>query len=176
MIHLTPSQADAEFYRLVHDLLETRKAYTGSERRAEPRVAMWTKHRIAPLEGAGITAVSEFEEVICLDIHRGGFSFLREKPPTFRRLVAEFGTPSEPLYVVAEVVYFRPVLCWEGNLVEPPEIRPVQKLTPPSNESSEDTANQFSPPAPGEKMFHVGCKFLRRLSRAELQPRTQIQA
>lgn len=168
MIYLTPSQADAEFYRLVHDLLEARSHHLGPERRAEQRIPVWTKHRIAPLEGPGVPSGDQFEEVICLDIQRSGFSFLRSEPPHFRKLVAEFGTPTEPLYLVAEVVHFRPVLFSEGGFIEPLVDEMAEEA--PWLSRGDFPRGLHGGPERRVRMFHIGCRFVGRLAQEEIRP------
>ncbi|MCS7238381.1 MAG: hypothetical protein NZ899_08930 [Thermoguttaceae bacterium] len=160
-VHLTPSQADAEFYRLVHDLLEARKCPVTFERRSEERIPLWTRYRVAPVLGPTFPRPEGFAEATCLDINRCGFAFLWPTLPDFKEVIAELGTRSEPIYVLAEVIYSQPVYFWECGLVEP------SGGSDQGNQISRPTENQGSHGGP-QKLFKVGCRFIRRVERGEL--------
>lgn len=158
-IHLTPSQADAEFYRLVHDLLEARKAQMAAERRSEERIPVWIKHRVAPVTGPAFPRPEAFVEAMCLDINRSGFAFLWPSAPDFKEAIAELGTCSEPIYVLAEVIHWQPVYLWECGLVsaaaEGHQVAPAEAAG--INSSDGPT-----------RLFKIGCRFVRRLEPGEL--------
>ncbi len=111
------SEADASFFRLVHELAAP--LIQGKEElRREPRHAFRALQRIAPWDGDGFPPPSKFVEVICHDLNRSGFSFLFPQRPDFPSLVAEFGTPPNTLYVLAEVIHCQPVLQYPSGMVE----------------------------------------------------------
>jgi hypothetical protein len=164
MIHLTPSQADAEFYRLVHTLLQARANKEGVERRAHGRTPMWARQRIAPIWGERIPAKEDFEEVICLDLSGSGFGFLHPEPPRYRFLVAEFGLPPHGVYVMAEVIHYRPVLLWSCGAIEPlPEGMSYTKAE--RRFRDRDPRDELSDPC---LMVQIGCRFVRRIDPTEL--------
>jgi hypothetical protein len=164
MIQLTPSQADAEFYRLVHTLLQARGSREGTERRAHERTPVWAKQRIAPIWGDKLPTRDQFQEVVCLDISVSGFAFLNQKPPDFRFVVADFGIPPHGVYVLAEVVHYRPVLLWDCGAIEPLSEN-VSRAGLEKQSSDWDQGNNFLRPEP---MFQVGCRFIRRIEPTEL--------
>ncbi len=164
MIYLTPAQADAEFYRLVHSLLQSRGNLDGQDRRVHERNQVWSRQRVAPVRGSAFPHPAQFEEVLCVDISKGGLSFLTSKQLRSRHLVVELGVPPHALYVLAQVVFQRPVLYWSCGTLEPlpPEGAFSQGVPDPSEALWDDDSEK------PEVKVQVGCRFIRKVDPSEL--------
>lgn len=140
---------DAEFFRVVHNLLETETPDAVSNRRRRPRFLYDHVQRIAPRTGDALPTAAEYFAVRCHDLNEGGFSFLLPEPPTFRELVAVLGRHPEEIFMAATVRHWSFVtvhadghIVWQGESpAESPRGRPDGSVT----------------------MVQVGCRFSARL-------------
>ncbi len=145
------SEIDANFYRLIHQMLETPRDDKGFERRSEKRHAYRTAQRIARWDGSKFPDENQFVPIQCRDLTRSGFSFLTPTEPRFSTIVAEFGVAPDVFYVAAQILRSVPVMCYPSGLVAQMTDRGgVAALTGPPGEK-------------GKAMFIVGCRFTRRL-------------
>ena len=149
------SEIDANFYRLIHQMLTVPRKNDGAERRSEERHHYRMAQRIAPWDGSKFPTEEEFFPIQCRDLTRSGFSFLAAVEPRFATMVAEFGTPPEVMYVGAQVLHSVPVICYPSGL--------VAQIT-----GRTDAASLAAHPNErGKPMFLVGCRFTRRLQNSE---------
>jgi len=63
------------------------------------------EQEVAPIEDDRLPSREAFRLVSCRDISPKGFSFLTREPPCYDKLVAAFGSPQAPIYVVARVIH-----------------------------------------------------------------------
>jgi hypothetical protein len=147
------SQLDADFFNLIHRLTSSAGEDQPTERRSQRRQAFLSSQRIAPRRGPGVPDESQFVEVPCYDLSRGGFSFLLPRRPDFDSLAVAFGTPPEVLYMAAEVSHCGDVLVHSSGEVKPLGVPPSQL----------DDGDRDDPTA--VPMVLVGCRFSGRLSR-----------
>jgi len=145
------SEIDANFYRLIHQMLTTPHKEDLAERRSEKRRDYRAAQRIAPWDGSTFPGEDKFFPIQCRDLTRSGFSFLAATEPRFTAMVAEFGTPPDVMYVGAQVLHSVPVICYPSGLV-------VQMTG-----RSDAATLAAHPNERGRPMFLVGCRFTRRL-------------
>lgn len=152
----TSNEIDANFFKLIHQLVSSSAGEENEERRGGPRALFESFQRIAPWDGAGFPQDSEFFAVRCRDLTRGGFSFLTPGEPPFAMLVAAFGRPPDETYLAAEVAHTEYVLLYPSGRVERPDDGTTE-------------AGAGKPPAePATRMVLVGCRFRRRLRKPAL--------
>ena len=149
-------ETSANFFGLIHHLLRSAGSDEPSERRGQSRNPFSVVQRIAPYDQPGFPPQGAFLGVQCHDLTQGGFSFLLPAWPEFNQLVAEFGTPRECIYVLAQVVHADQVWVYPSGRVQ------RMGSSPPS-----------AGPAPksGKGMYLVGCRFLRRIEPPTHMPR-----
>ncbi len=147
------SQLDADFFNLIHRLTRSAGEDQPTERRGQQRQAFLSRQRIAPRRGPDVPDESQFFEVPCYDLSRGGFSFLAPRRPDCDSLAVAFGTPPEVLYMAADVSHCEDVLVYSSGEVKPLGGPPAQL----------DDRQHDDPTA--VPMVLVGCRFSRRLSR-----------
>lgn len=145
------SEIDANFYRLIHQMLGTQRHEDGIDRRTEKRHPYSTAQRVARWDGSTFPEADQFVPIQCRDLTRGGFSFLAASEPRFSTLVIEFGIPPHVLYIAAQVVGSVPVVYYRSG-----EVRRTSK--PDDAASMTDSSCEQ-----GAAMFLVGCRFTRRL-------------
>jgi hypothetical protein len=92
----TATGADANFYALVHELIEAEKAFADGRRpaaegRASGRRQFDCQQLLAPYDGARLPSQSEFRAVACQDLSPGGFSFLLPERAEFEAVVVALG-------------------------------------------------------------------------------------
>ncbi len=146
------NEVDANFFNLIHQMVGSSEL-DESERRGARRRPFSSQQRIAVRRELAIPDESEFFDVRCHDLTRGGFSFFRPTRPDFDSLVAEFGTPPEVIYVAARVSHCCNVLLHSSGLVERLEEGTAQAGVDESN-------GQAATP-----LVLVGCLFTERLHR-----------
>jgi len=112
------SDIDANFYRLIHQMVGPLLKDEPAERRDGARRPFSAVQRIAPRRGANFPGDDEFVQVRCYDLTRAGFSFFLPIRPDFNELVAAFGTPPQSIYVAAEVSRCDSVLVYPSGEVE----------------------------------------------------------
>jgi len=147
----TTNQSDADFFRLIHQMVGPLAADEQSERRSRRRDRFLTWQRIAPWDGGPLPEDDAFLAVRCYDLTQGGFSFFLPTRPKFPFLVAAFGQPPELIYVGAEVVRCSRVLLHASGLVDPIHDRATHV-------SYRSPDGQLAQP-----MILVGCRFVKRL-------------
>jgi hypothetical protein len=150
------SDSDANFYRLIHELV-ARQSAMAAERRSDRRNPFRAVQKIAGWDGRHFPADEAFFDTRCHDLTGGGFSFLSPEGPPFEFLVAAFGKPPEQIFIAAEVRHLVPVLVHSSGTFERLEDRAA-----PAPESRGEPAAQ--------PMVLVGCRFLRRLSKPAASP------
>lgn len=145
------SEIDANFYQLIHKILETPREAPTAERRFEKRSAFATSQRIASWDGDKFPEDREFVPVQCRDLTRSGFSYLSDAEPRFDALVVEFGAAPNALYIAAKILHYAPVICSPSGA--------VVRVSGRSRLAREATPQGER----GKAMFLVGCRFTRRL-------------
>ena len=150
---LVGSEIDANFYRLIYQILEVQRDVGVQDRRCEKRCQFVAAQRIAEWDGSRFPDPEQFVPVQCHDLTRRGFSFLISAEPRFSALIVEFGVPPQCLYVAARVVRTVPVIRF-----------PSGQLSQASR--FDDPAARIGPNGErGVPMYLVGCRFTRRLHR-----------
>ncbi len=104
------AEIDAHFYELIHKLVTTDSSEDQPERRGHPRETFSAIHKVAPYDGKRIPQPSDFVDVRCHDLARGGFSYLSAIRPTSTSLIIAFGVPPDITSVEARVVHMSDVL------------------------------------------------------------------
>ena len=144
------SEIDANFYRLIHELVGPQPEEASAERRRAQRHPFPVDQWIAPRHGPAFPADSQFLKVRCHDLTAGGFSFLFRHVPDFDRLVAAFGHPPNLLYVDATVRHCHKVL-----------VSPLGDVWPVDDPTAEPGCE--GPHSDATPMVLVGCRFTQRL-------------
>ena len=144
------SEIDANFYRLIHQMLDSPRDEKRLEQRSDKRRDYRTAQRIARWDGGPIPDEDQFVAIQCRDLTRSGLSFLTPTEPHFSTIVVEFGAAPDVFYVAAQIVRGVPVMCYPSGFVTPINDGGVATLTGPPGET-------------GKAMFLVGCRFTRRL-------------
>ena len=152
----TSNEIDANFFRLIHQLVTTSAEEADQDRRRNSRNLFECIQRIAPWDGGGFPEDSEFRAVRCHDLTRAGFSFLMPTEPQFHALVAAFGSPPQVIYVGAEVTHAEHVLLHPSGRVERPD------------DDAREAGAARPPAEPATRMLLVGCRFTRRLRKPAL--------
>jgi hypothetical protein len=152
MLH-TPSEIDANFYRLIHQMVGPQLKDEPAERRRGLRHPFRVVQRIAPRRGPQFPEDHEFVEVRCYDLTRAGFSFFFPIRPDFKTLVAAFGTPPQWIYVGAEVARCDSVLVRSSGEVEH------------IDDQADHAHGQDSRGDPASPMILVACRFVERLAK-----------
>ena len=150
------SEIDAIFYGLIHQLSTGSLAKEPTEQRTRERRPFPSRQRIAPWDGHGCPAESEFVEVQCHDLTQSGFSFLLLSRPTFTSLVAEFGVAPDLIYVGAQVLHYSRVLVHPSGVVEHVRHHENGKGKEPQEREAGES---------GVSRILVGCRFTRRIPR-----------
>ena len=144
----SPSEIDANFYRLIHKMVAQDQEEETRERRGATRRPFRSMQRIAPCRGPGLPKEDEFFMARCYDLTRAGFSFLVPSRPDYEALVAALGDPPELIYVAAEVLHCRSVLLHRSGAVQQVDGQP----------GSASHGGQTAMP-----MVLVGCRFVERV-------------
>ncbi len=144
------AEIDASFYNLVYQL-SAATSNPASDRRRQRRSRFVATQRIALRRAPGIPHESEFIEVQCHDLTRGGFSFLLPSEPSFHFLVVAFGIAPNTIYVSARVTHCEPVLVHDSGLIERIGAR----------DASDEAGAKGKA---GKRMVLVGCSFIERLT------------
>ncbi len=145
------NKVDANFYNLIHQLVDSEQSDGAAERRDQRRRPFMTDQRIAICQGREVPDESEFVKVRCHDLTRQGFSFFMPNRPDFDVLVAAFGSPPGMIYLAAEVAQCCDVLVYSSGV--------VQRMDDPATDvACKDLHGQTATP-----MVLVGCRFTHRL-------------
>ena len=144
------SEIDANFYRLIHELVGPQLEDEPAERRRGERHPFPVEQWIAPRDGPAFPSDARFFKVRCHDLNQRGFAFLLPKVPDFDRLVAAFGQPPNLIYLAAEVRHCHRVLVSSSG-----EMRHVDDQA-----AQPDTQG---PAGDAKPMVLVGCRFSQRL-------------
>jgi len=116
----TAKESDADFYSLIHQVLRSGEKSKTSERRKHQREPFPTIQRVAARRepDGEIPNESEFIDVVCHDLTRGGFSFFMPDRPDFDSLVAAFSGGMGVIYVFAEIVHCDGVLVYPSGMAQ----------------------------------------------------------
>ena len=109
---LTANEADARFYHMIHELIDSQLK---TNRRSQQRDAFVSTQLIAPLYGKSMPHPKDFFEVRCNDLNGNGFSFFLDNAPDFHKLVIAFESPAKTVWVHAEVRHHREVLFYPSS-------------------------------------------------------------
>ncbi len=150
------AEIDAHFYELIHKLVTTDLSEDEPERRDHPREAFPSIHKVAPYDGTRLPLPTDFVDVCCRDLARGGFSYLSALRPTSTDLIVAFGVPPDITCVEARVVHMADVLQF-------PSTGLLEKIDNPNQPI------QYRGPNGEIGVPHVlvSCQFVRRLKNAE---------
>jgi hypothetical protein len=159
------SEIDANFYRLIHQMLETPRDDNGPGRRPEMRHSHATAQRIARWDGSRFPDADQFVPIQFRDLTRSGFSFLAASEPRFSTLVVEFGIPPHVLYIAAQVMRSIPVMCHPSGELTRVNDEESERGREGEGETGRESALPGSCAEQGKRMFLVGCRFTRRLRR-----------
>lgn len=96
--------ADADFFALVHHVLEAHSREHEGNRRDSRRQPYPRLQYIAALGEVRLPVAEDFEQILCHDLSPTGFSFLAPQPPSSERLVVALGD-APYIYVTAAVVH-----------------------------------------------------------------------
>jgi hypothetical protein len=96
--------SDANFFSLVHHVLESNRLVTNADRRESDRHEFPCRQFIAPYVGGSLPKQTEFRLVRCQDLSPSGFSFLAAEPPDCEYLVVALGK-CPYIFVSAHVVH-----------------------------------------------------------------------
>ena len=96
--------SDANFFSLVHNVLENARPLTGSDRREGDRHEFACEQYIAPYVGGVLPKQTDFRLVRCQDLSPNGFSFLTAELPECEYLVVALGT-CPYIFMSAHVVH-----------------------------------------------------------------------
>ncbi len=96
--------SDANFFALVHHVLESNRPVTNADRRGNDRHEYACRQFIAPYVGGNLPKQIEFRLVRCQDLSPSGFSFLAAEPPDCEYLVVALGS-CPYIFVSAHVVH-----------------------------------------------------------------------
>jgi hypothetical protein len=150
------AEIDAQFYELIHRLVNTDPAEDQPDRRGYAREQFSSIHKVAPYDGAKLPQPADFIDIRCHDLARGGFSYLTPIRPSSTNLIAAFGIPPE-------------ITCMEARVV-----RAADVLQFPSSGLLEQVGNpdepiQYRGPNGeiGVPLVLVSCRFVRRLRDTE---------
>ena len=148
------AEIDAHFYELIHQLVNSDG--DRSDRRTNPRKPFSSIHKVAPYDGLTLTQSTDFVDVCCHDLARGGFSYLSPIRPTSTSLIAAFGIPPDITCVETRVVCTADVLQF-------PSTGLLEKIDDP------DGPIQYRGPNGeiGVPLVLVNCQFVRRLKDTE---------
>jgi hypothetical protein len=88
--------ADASFFALVHEVIESEKSFArrhqlAEDQRAADRRPFDCVQLLAPFDGTRLPSQSEFRPVACHDLSPGGFSFVLNERADFEQLVVALG-------------------------------------------------------------------------------------
>ena len=144
-------EIDASFYNLIHQLGGSQPPAGVDERRQQRRQPFRVVQRIAIGRGSEVPAESEFFEVQCHDLTRGGFSFLVPERPAFDRFVAAFGVMPEVIYTAT-----RGARCQDVQVDADGRVRESEEI------SADDDAGFDERTA--RPMVLVGCRLIERLN------------
>jgi len=109
MAYFAPT-SDREVYELVHQMTNLLPTSKPADRRRDRRHPFSSIQCIAPRRDSELPANSEFVDVQCHDLTRGGFSFLLPSQPDFDRLVVALDSLQGVIHVAAEVRHTADVL------------------------------------------------------------------
>lgn len=145
------SEIDAQFYKLIHKLVNS-----DENRRGHPRDPFPSIHKVAPYDGSNLPQPPDFVDVCCHDLSRSGFSYLSPIRPSLTNLIAAFGILPD-------------ITCMEARIV-----RTTDVLQHPSTGLLEEVGDpnapiQYEGPdgKSGVPLILVSCEFVRRLKYAE---------
>lgn len=100
--------SDANFFALVHHVLEQQQGRTG-DRREHNRFAFAALQFVAQYRDGHLPRREDFQRVLCHDISAAGFSYVSAQEPDCEFLIAALGA-APFLFLTAQVEHERPLL------------------------------------------------------------------
>ena len=147
------AEIDAHFYELIHKSVTLDSA---EDRRAHQREPFSPVQRVAPYDGSNLPQPTNYVDVHCHDLSRGGFSYLSPIRPTSTRLIAVLGVPPDMTCVETRIVDTVDVLQY-------PSTGLLEKIGEPHSPiQSQDPSDETGVP-----LILVNCQFVRRLTSTE---------
>ena len=125
----TQDTADADFFALVHHVLEAQNREPGVERRDNRRQPYSRLQYVASLGDGRLPIAEDFEQILCYDLSPTGFSFLAARPPNVEHLVVALGVTTY-IYVTAAAVH-QQLLEFDGQSQYLIGCRFISRLTMP---------------------------------------------
>ncbi len=150
------AEIDAHFYELIHKLVTTDLSEDEPERRNHPRETFSAIHKVAPYDGKRLPQPSDFADIRCHDLARGGLSYLSANRPASTDLIVAFGVPPDITCVEARVVHMSDVLQFPSTGV-------LEKIDNPNEPIQYRGPNGEL----GVPLVLVSCQFVRRLKDTE---------
>jgi hypothetical protein len=96
--------SDANFFSLVHHVLESHKPTADADRRERNRHDYTCRQFIAPYVGGRLPKQNDFRAVECQDLSPTGFSFVEAELPKHEHLIVALGK-APYIFVSAEIVH-----------------------------------------------------------------------
>jgi hypothetical protein len=93
----------ASYFEAFHHLIPEISG-EGHTQRKQRRESYLRMQKIAPYKGGQLPGPTAFEEVQCLDLSAGGFSYMTPDSPPGKSLIVALGTEPNVLYMTAEIV------------------------------------------------------------------------
>ena len=150
------AEIDAHFYELVHQLVNSDSTEDRPDRRGHPRSPFSSIHKVASYDGSTLPQPSDFVDVCCHDLSRGGFSYLSPFRPASTDLIAAFGIPPDITCMEARVTRTADVLQYSSTGV-------LERIGDPEGSVQYQGPNGEI----GVPLVLVGCQFVRRLKDSE---------
>ena len=150
------AEIDAHFYQLIHKMVNLELAEDHPDRRAHPRSPFSSIHKVAPYDGSNLPQPTDFIDICCHDLARGGFSYLTPIRPTSTNLIAAFGIPPDITCMEARIVRAADVLQY-------PSTGLLEKIGDPNGPIEYRGPNGEM----GVPLVFVSCEFVRRLENTE---------
>jgi hypothetical protein len=108
MVHYQET-SDANFFALVHHVLESRHAVSDAGRPREHHRHEFLCHQfIAPYVGGVLPKQTDFRRVLCHDLSPSGFSYLESTPPECDFLIVALGS-APYIFVSAQALHHEPI-------------------------------------------------------------------
>jgi hypothetical protein len=150
------AELDAHFYELIHRLVNSDSAKDQHDRRGHPRESFSSIHKVAPYDGSNLPQPTDFVDVCCRDLARGGFSYLSPIRPASTNLIVAFGIPPDITCMVARVARTADVLQYTSTGL-------LEEISDPNGPIQYQGPNGEM----GVPLVLVNCQFVCRLKNTE---------